>query len=184
MKHIPSNFEIFMSEPMLWVGIFTIICPLLPIILPPIIGIFVAKREDPENANFKAVWEANFSFVHKLADRIKSSKESKRLADKYPAVNKFVHLGYKVTKFDTVIAIDERNYKWVCVNVLNMPVLSFSDIIESEIVEDKELTRVIIYTKNEFVPEININVYDRIVAESLIKTVNNMRASVQNNLYK
>ena len=164
--------------------VLLIILLLSPFIVGTVSTIMVLKKEDPDNFNWNAVWEANFSFVHKLVDRIKSSKESKRLTDKYPAVNKFVHLGYKVTKFDTVIAIDERNYKWVCVNVLNMPVLSFSDIIESEIVEDKELTRVIIYTKNEFVPEIYINVYDRIVAESLIKTVNNMRASVQNNLYK
>ena len=187
MWNTPSNFEVFISTPILWVAAFMIICPLLPLILPPIIGIFTAMREDPENANLKAILEANFSFVHKFIDYIQSKRKptvSEKLAKEFPAVYKFVYnYGCRVTKFDTILAIDERKKKWVCINDSDMPVWNFSDIDDAEFIEEEKRFYILIRTKRKSFPEIRIESYDKASAERLLNTVNNMRTSVQNNLY-
>ena len=183
MSRIPSTFEIFMSEPILWLGIFIISIPLIFVVVSTVINAKVINHLDPENANFIAVWEANFS-----ADKRRYKKEFRKkvnqLTAKYPAVRKFLYYKYNITKIDTAIVIDERYQKWICIYNEKMPVLSFSEIVGTEAIENDGQICVLIYTKNELVPEIRIDVSDSDSAERLMKTFSDMRTSVQNNLYK
>ena len=175
--------DILIKEPFFWIFILVILGLLSPFIVGTISMITVYKHDDPDNFNWEAVREANFS-----ADKRRYKKEFRKkvnqLTAKYPAVRKFLYYKYNITKIDTAIVIDERYQKWICIYNEKMPVLSFSEIIGTEAIEDDGQICVLIYTQNELFPEIRIDVYDRASAENLMNTVTNMRDSVQNNLYK
>lgn len=124
-----------------------------------------------------------FSPIIKFIEYIKSKRKlsvTEKLAKEFPAVDKFVyHYGCKVTKFDTIIAIDERRQKWVCINNPDMPVWNFADIYDAKLIEEEKRFFVLMRTKRASFPELRIESYDRASAERLLKTVNNMRASVK-----
>ena len=171
--------DILIKEPFFWGFILVILGLLSPFIVGTISMIKVLKQEDPENFNFKAVWNANFS-----ADKRQFRKKVDQLKAEYPAVNNFARLGYTVTKFDTAIVIDERYQKWICIYNEKMSALSFSEISGTEAIEDNGKISVLIYTANESFPEIRIEVCDSDTSERLMKTVNDMRLYFQNNIYK
>lgn len=159
---------------------------ILPLVLPILFVIFMIYKmiTDCAKKNEMSVSEllANiFSPVIKFVDYIKSKRKpsvSEKLAREFPAVYKFVYdHRCKVTKFDTVIAIDERKKKWVCINDPDLYVWNFSDIDDAELVEDEKGLYVLIHTKRPSFPEIRIDAYDRAAAERLLNTVNNMRIS-------
>ena len=160
-----------------------VILLLSPFIVGTISTIYVLKKEDPENFNWEAIREANFPFIIKLHDKIKSKRKlsvSEKLANEYPAVYEFVYnYGCKVTKFDTVIAIDERKQKWVCVNDPDLYVWDFSDIDDAELIEEEKRFYILIHTKRITFPKMRIESYDRASAERLLNTVTNMRDSAK-----
>ncbi len=49
---------------------------------------------------------------------------------------KFVSKGYKITKENNGVIIDENAHKWLCVTCLDMPIMDFSDIADVELVEN------------------------------------------------
>lgn len=154
---------------------------------PFIVGLITTanklKHEDPENFSWKAVWKANFLFDENSYKIELREKVVQRFGED-SVMSKLVNLQHNVLKLNTAIVIDKNNQKLMCIYNKKMPVLDFYEITGTMIVEEDEgQIYVLIYTRNELFPEISINVYDRTSAEGLIKTLNDVRASAQNNLY-
>lgn len=141
----------------------------------------IADYADKNNISFSELLADKFSPIIKFVNYIKSKRKlsvSAKLANEYPAVDEFVYsYGCRVTKFDTVIAIDERKKKWVCINDPDLYVWNFSDIDDAELIEDEKWFYILIHTKRPSFPEIRIEAYDRAAAERLLNTVNNMRSA-------
>lgn len=177
------TFNDLINHPILWLGILIIALPALVIILPIIITLIVARHDDPENFNLKTIIDTNFPTVPKCFDKIKSKRMlsvSDKLSNEYPAVKAFVEQGYKVTKFETAIVIDEHRQKWICINNADMPVLDFSEIIDTELISKEKYFFILIHTTNISCPKIRIDAYDRAAADRLLNTVKNMCISAGN----
>ena len=168
------SFRDLIDYPEIWIALLMFASPIICIIIK-----MIMDYANENNISISELLADKFSPIIKFIEYIKSKRKlsvSEKLANEYPAVYEFVYdYGCRVTKFDTVIAIDERRKKWVCINDPNLYVWNFSDIDGAELVEDEKRVYVLIHTKRITVPEIRIESYDKASAERLLNTVNNMR---------